>query len=55
MVLEGEPPAKIFTVGLSYWRISKETYFELPRRGREVLPTISQHVNTKMFFVESGV
>ena len=32
MVLEGEPPAKIFTVGLSYWRISKETYFELPRR-----------------------
>ena len=32
MVLAGEPPAKIFTVGLSYWRISKETYFELPRR-----------------------
>ena len=30
MVLAGEPPAKIFTVRLSYWRISKETYYGLP-------------------------
>ena len=32
VVLAGEPPAKIFTVGFSYWRISKETYHELPTR-----------------------
>ena len=32
MVLGGEPPPKIFTVGLSYWRISKETYYGLPTR-----------------------
>ena len=32
MVLDGEPLSKIFTVGLSYWRISKETYYGLPTR-----------------------
>ena len=32
MVLDSEPLSKIFTVGLSYWRISKETYYGLPTR-----------------------
>ena len=32
MVLGCEPRPKIFTVGLSYWRISKETYYGLPTR-----------------------
>jgi len=32
MVLASEPLAKIFTVGLSYRRISKETYYGLPTR-----------------------
>ena len=49
MVLDSEPLSKIFTVGLSYWRISKETYYGLPTRrvpftsqmGSKLLPEIN--------------
>jgi len=55
MVPDREPRSKIFTVGLSYWRISKETYYGLPtRRVQYDLWTPSPFVKRGVLVIDLG-